>query len=433
MSFFAVLDAPTRGAAPSFEVSRLHINFWSLAAIGTRRRMFVFDVGVEIKPTGQESVSEFSLALPFDTLAPRSLKKKVERREIAELIFDSPVEFLSGRGMNVGEQDPFVPGDVLLREARKDTNYSDSRFTLWDLKLSEPVEPGRTRYVRLRFPVVRTGRTWQWTRTRLRRTGAVFDFRISDIRGSVQVQDGQSLVPRIVNVQSAAVFLMTPLWMHARSINPEPKYIRLLEGRVWSQYLDRAPELSRRSRLVVRYWKPKPRNGMPSNVPQKRGGPSESRKVTLPRRVLPMPFPAGRRLGGDEAAALPMEPCPAITTENPMRAFAEFTIDSRRSHLVPVLVGGVLVLLFASMFTDLSLVSPISIWMNDATQWAQELIADLWNEAVRIGLIALGLAAVSLLVGVTPYRRPFISWVRETFHKFEERLFHLLRDIGPRD
>lgn len=167
MSFFAVLNSSADTVEKPFQVSRLHLNLWSLAAIGARRRMFLFDVGVEIHADESgDAVTEISLALPFDTLGPRSLIDKVQTPKIAGLIFDSKIAHLEGGRIGINDQEALKPVDVRVREATRDRSYTAKGFTLWKLPLSTPIEPGSSGYVRLRFPVLSTGRTWQWTKTR---------------------------------------------------------------------------------------------------------------------------------------------------------------------------------------------------------------------------------------------------------------------------
>lgn len=375
MSFFAVLDPEDFDQRSGFEVSRLHLNLWSLAALGIHRRMFVFDVGMNIT-AGPEKVTKISLALPFDTLEPRSLFDKVLDRRTAELIFDNRITSIGEESLEYAGV-TLHPIEAVTQSAKKVDAYSSRGFSLWDIQLMKPIQPEQSGYVRVRFPVVGTGRTWQWTRSRFMRTGAIFDFRISDIRGSAKVEGGSQLIDRIRPVTSVAAFVMAPIWLHGRTLHPEARYIRLLEGNVWANYLDRSPELSRRSRLVVYYWK----------------------------------------------HADPQKP---VTIQHPMRAFAEFKIDARRSGLPAAVFGSfVTALIFWALF-GLQARPDIARFVSEA--WTNTIAALPW----LFGITA-GLGVVVLVLELAGFARKVVQFIRERFHAFEVWLFHFLRDVGPRD
>lgn len=268
------------------------------------------------------------------------------------------------------------------------------------------------------------------------RTGAVFDFRIADIRSSAQIPGGESLIDRIRPVKSAAVFIMTPLWLHARSVNPDPKYIRLLEGRVWSDYLDRAPELSRRSRLVVRYWKPTGKANSQTNKASTADVHSSSNAE--PAAPTPVESEAQGPVASDRHLEMYAKSSDSgesrthlITTDNPMRVFAEFKIDSRRSRLGPAILGGIIVLAFALASTDLTLEAPMVSAVNSLVSiikavltWVLMVIKEIGLGGGILGVVGI---IVSLNVGFV------MRWIRERLLLLEARVFHALRDLGPRD
>jgi len=378
MSFFAILDAENFDERSNFEVQRLHLNLWSLAAVGVHRRMFVLDVGMNITAS-RKQVTQVTLALPFDTQQPESLHDKVLDRKLAGLIFDRQISF-NGEQVRYGKT-TLNALEAATKTAEKSANYIDQGFSLWTVPLTRPIRPGKSAYVRIRFPITDTGRTWRWTKSRLMRNGALFDFRISDIRSSKKINGGSQLLDRIRPINSVAAFVMAPVWLRGTTLHPEPRYIRLLEGKVWADYLNRSPELSQRSRLIVYYWK------------NAEDGP--------------------------------------VTVENPMRVFAQFRIQSRPSALRTALVAGVVLALGAWLLFGIPVRPEILTW-----------VSDVWNGFVGFLLpdgfpVALTAAIVIALIAVTVQILGWTSsirrWVREKFHAFEEWLFHFLRHAGPRD
>lgn len=378
MSFFAVLDAENFDERSNFEVQRLHLNLWSLAAVGVHRRMFVLDVGMNITAT-RKQVSEITLALPFDTQRPESLHDKVLDRKLAGLIFDRQISF-NGEQVRYGKT-TLNALEAATKTAEKSAAYTDRGFSLWTIPLTRPIRPGKSAYVRIRFPIIDTGRTWRWTKSRLMRNGALFDFRISDIRSSKKIDGGSQLLDRIRPINSVAAFVMAPVWLRGTTLHPEPRYIRLLEGKVWADYLNRSPELSQRSRLVVYYWK------------NAEDGP--------------------------------------VTAENPMRVFAQFRIQSRPSALRAALVAGVVFALGAWLLFGIPVRPEILTWISDVWNgFVDFLLPDGFPVALTA---AIAIALIAVAVQIFGWTSSIRRWVRDKFHAFEEWLFHFLRHAGPRD
>ncbi len=378
MSFFAILDAQEFAERSNFEVERLHLNLWSLAAVGIHRRMFFLDVGINIRAS-RHDVKQITVALPFDTREPESLHEKVLDRKLASLIFDRQIE-VHGDQIRYGTT-VLNTLEAATHTAEKVETFTQRGFSVWNIPLTKPVPARKSAYIRVRFPISDTGRTWRWTRSRLRRDGAIFDFRISDIRSSRKVPGASELLGRIRPIRSVAAFVMAPLWLHTVTLNPEPRYIRLLEGKVWADYLDRAPELSQRSRLIVYYWR------SPGDGP--------------------------------------------VDAENPMRAFANFQVRGNTVAVRTVALAAVVFVALAWLLYGL----PIRTEIIDA-------IRGLWEGLIKFllpGGLGVALTATIMLAGVATVVQLFgwwkiiRKWSRDRFHDFEDRLFRILRDVGPRD
>jgi hypothetical protein len=438
VTFFAVLDSAGVDERTEFEVTRLHLNLWSLAAIGLHRRMFVFDVGVRIAATTR-AVTGITLALPFDTLEPQSLFDKVMNPSVAELIFDANITAINANTLNY-QSESFRVLDVRARGASRVKEYTSPGFSLWDIPLSGKIEPGEEAYIRLRFPVTGTGRTWQWTKTLMRRTGAVLDFRISDLRSSKKVPGGNELIDRVRPIKSVAAFVMAPIWMHGRTVHPEPRYIRLLEGRVWAEYLDRAPELSRRSRLVVYYWRFKTESGRlgrtalvaaettetvtSSDSETAKGKEHTKSSTTTTSRVTTTSSPVLADMPSHPRIQLDQHDG-WVTIEHPARMFADFKIDTRAWALPAALWGALLTAALVAYLFDVDFRPNIVNWWNGLLNWAGGVWPYL-SGAVLLGLLGTVLDRVGIL-------RSFFRWLAGTYSRFEALLFRLIRVFGPRD
>lgn len=379
MSFFSVLDAAKASDRTGFEVNKVHLNLWSLAALGVHRRMFILDVGLLIEAK-KKDVGQITLALPFDTLPPTSLHDKVLDRKLAGLIFDREVSF-DGDKVRYDTTE-FVALEATTKMATKVDAFTQRGFSLWDIPLTKDIKKGESAYVRIRFPISGTGRTWQWTKSRLIRNGAIFDFRISDIRSSKKVHSGSQLIDRIRPIHSVATFVMAPIWLHANTLHPKPEYIRLLEGNVWSDYLERSPELSRKSRLVVYYWKSATKPGKP------------------------------------------------ISTQNPVRAFAQFRVTTRPSAVRTALIATPILAFVAWALFGIPVRPEIIQWWNDVWGAVAGFIAP---NGVAIVSIAVIIALVGAFLRLVGWWKSIVRWTTEKFHGFEQWLFHFLRDVGPRD
>jgi hypothetical protein len=251
VAFFAVLRDEEQSL--DFSVKACHINLWSLAALGGRRRLLL-DVGLRLV-AGDEPIDRLSIAIPLATSAIKDISHTVLERRTASLVFDEDVTFPRQNVIHYRQEDLEVRG---IQESRSepDEGRAARDFSLWNVRLDGNVEPRREVYLRIRFSVVGHGSTWQWQRFLfVAKNGALIDFRIADIRSSITVRDGTALISRVVPIEWLAFFVIVPRWLRERATNPPPTYVRILEGPVWRPYLNRKPELLKRSKLIVYYWR----------------------------------------------------------------------------------------------------------------------------------------------------------------------------------
>jgi hypothetical protein len=323
MSFLAVLRA--EGEDGAFTVPLCHVNLWSLDALGPRRTL-VLDLGLTIQ-AAEKPVSCITVALPVGTSdRVEDLASKVLDTDLAGLIFDKEVTKPEPAVIRFDDAPTNVVRVKTTTSGQAEAHRSRD-FSVWTLQFATPLDPGRAGYLRVRFAVTGSGRTWQWQRNYLARTGALVDFRICDVRGTATVLGGDELRGRILPIGRVHVFVMVPSWLHQRSASPIPTYVRVLEGSVWAGYLGRAPEIRSRSKLVVYYWREgrpnppgaPPLNPAPRQGPQAGAGQGLDRRLPAPLRCL-VPRKADTA-GNDEGPVAP--PTGMVSTDDPLRVFID--------------------------------------------------------------------------------------------------------------
>jgi hypothetical protein len=246
MGYFAVIGDPS-----GVEVVRCHINVWAFDGL-LRQPVFYFDVGLGFRNNGGEPLREVQLALPFSVVdgsdAVRDLRPLILERDTAMLIFGEPMT-ISGDGHLDGGG---LALDVVHVDAQPVRERCTARTSVWTIKFASPVasDHAREAYVRLRFRVRSFARAW----TR-QSSGALFDFRICDLRESVNDASWGSLETRILPIKKAYFFLIVPARLKSRAVSPPFRYMRLLEGSRWERYLGRRVQLVGHKKLAIYYWK----------------------------------------------------------------------------------------------------------------------------------------------------------------------------------
>ena len=250
MGFFAVV----REQEQPFEVEVCHLNLWSLA--GLFRRSFFWDVGLSLKANDHIPLSHFGLALPFSTEpgGMRDLSNSLKTPEISELVFGTSVT-ISGAEIKYIKEDgtvDLVLSQVSTNQSNKLKERSGKTFSFWNIKLSEPIPAGEKKYVRIRFDVYNLGRTWIWKPFK---GGAILDLRVADLRETIIFEEWDDLENRIVPIDDLYLFVVAPSWLQHASSSPQLRYMRVLEGRVWENYLRRKTDFFRLEKMVIYYWR----------------------------------------------------------------------------------------------------------------------------------------------------------------------------------
>ncbi len=78
---------------------------------------------------------------------------------------------------------------------------------------------------------------------------------MADVREGITVSNWASYRDRIVPIQKLNLLVIIPDHFQPQAISPQLRYMRLLESFSWVDYLDRAPNINRRRRLIIYHWR----------------------------------------------------------------------------------------------------------------------------------------------------------------------------------
>jgi hypothetical protein len=253
VAFFGVLADRSPN---DIKLSRLDINIWCVPRFGGRYR-FVCDVGLDLTPENGP-LNGLTVALPFRSSELTDLGGLVADKEVAGLIFGEPVTLSAGfpevvtarsESLRVVHLDTDDGGTKLLR------NHSNSMFSMWQLRFSEPIQVGVRAYARFRVPIGSLGRFWVWRSSARSGRTAVVDVRVSDLREAAATGRAYDYARRLVRIERLNCLIIVPITFERLLCSPDPHYVRLLEAGVWKRYL---PVVGRREKFLVHFWKKGP-------------------------------------------------------------------------------------------------------------------------------------------------------------------------------
>ncbi len=265
MGYVAILE---QASGSGLEVDRLHVNLWALPGLLPGRKLLYFDIGV-LFHSAVSPLDGVQILLPFmpderPWAAPNhtpvlDLFSTLADAAVAELVFGEPltqqgddqqrtVTLASGPSFNVVRVDA---GGVSV--VRPGPYRSD--LTLWNIPLSRSIAIDERAYVRLRFCVFSSGGIWRWIRSWRSRLGATVDLRVSDVREGRDLSTERPLRPRIVDVSTLDVLVMTDRRMRIAVTSPELRYVRTLEGETWQKYLAGSAYRGSVDGMIACYWR----------------------------------------------------------------------------------------------------------------------------------------------------------------------------------
>ncbi len=252
MAYFAIVKDRDNKA---FEVPICHLNLWVLP--GLIGLCFQFDAGIHLR-ANEDGLTSFLLALPFSVAKDgiEDLHDLLLNRETAQLIFGEPV-VVKGATVSYGTVKDLKVGRVLAQKSSEVPVWSNrtKHCSVWKIDLASVLNCGEEQYVRLRFHIEGLGRRWMRKRSLMADNGAVMDFRVADIREAQEGMDWAGLQDRIVGIGTLYAFVIAPVSLQLRSVSPDLKYVRLLEGDAWEPYIRRRTGIVRSHQLLIFYWK----------------------------------------------------------------------------------------------------------------------------------------------------------------------------------
>jgi len=365
MSFFAVLDAQDGASRGRFTVDELHVNVWSLASLIPGQRSLVVDVGVKITATAKKPVDELTLAVPFRVLASKDLSEQLTDNKTAALIFDAVAWYNPTSSLLTVDGSSM---QLLRMDARseKDTALTSETLTVWNVAFVRALKRGETGYYRMRFEVA-PGRAWEWQPSgffRIR-NGLLVDLRVSDVRSTLELAAGESILSRVLEIKKAYLFAVLPQSLSPSNVSPEPNYIRLLEPRVWGRYLDRKAEFSGR-RLVVHQWK------------SEKGAKGE-------------PIP--------------------LTTDKPMRLYGRFDLRTRFAALRGAILTGALLFALVATLLNVPFKPEVIAGVESVSEWFRAFWTIVLLPLGAIGLATFAISSFKWLRGVKDLLARFETFV----------------------
>jgi hypothetical protein len=260
MGFFAVSNL---GSQTPFEIEACHISFWVLAKPWYRLfgYSFCFDVGLRIK--AQEPLRRIRIVLPFDSDNAKvaDLSGVVLDPDFSPLIFGKPVSVNNGYVKYDGPLDgrDRISDRVIAISATNSTaeliSTSGHGFSIWTIELEGPAQINEFTYVRFRIPAKNPWRIWASKGWGLAKRGIVVDFRISDIRESLLLGHGKSEAAHLVPIKQLFLFLVVPSYFVPNHLSPALHYSRLLEPKVWKNYLASSSSYTEDTKFSIHQWR----------------------------------------------------------------------------------------------------------------------------------------------------------------------------------
>jgi hypothetical protein len=272
VGWFGVL-AESDSQEDAFTVSECHLNWWVLPTILPGRRLFFFDVGLQISAPNTKELRAVTVVLPvdvervrwdgaeptwaqdlFDALHTRDTSSQVfgERVEVHDTATGYRVVFPDGNHLDVVRT---LVGQVAPPNG---SGTSRSDLSIWTIPFESAIPRGEKRYVRFRVSVFTSGTVWQWKLVWLGKAGAQVDLRISDVREAFRKEGERQYWGRVMPIEQINVFFMVPPKLQARVVSPALRYVRLLEAGQWAIYLRGARYRGRARGLRVYYWRHSP-------------------------------------------------------------------------------------------------------------------------------------------------------------------------------
>ena len=226
----------------------IHFNLWiiekrisevlkdAVCLRGLHFYKYFADVGLRIA-VAEETVSEIGLHLPAANLLKDSvcdLEEKVLDEDTNDLIFGREVE---SRNNTISfSRDGENVCDTVHGVARIVETDNPSRFrVVLKSAITGNGEP-TTAYIRFRYRIPPKSDILSPIGWGFAKKGFTFDVRLNDYREVVEYR-GQNQTQNMMDGEEANLFIIHPANYSIVSKSPQPRYLRLLEPKVWENYL----------------------------------------------------------------------------------------------------------------------------------------------------------------------------------------------------
>ncbi len=250
----------TRLPGDAIRIKECHVNVWTLPAF--LGELHYIDIGLWMENAGKANVSQFQIGVPaeLDDRDAYCLVTRIRDALSWQLVFPDVTQQI--------QQGPAYSDQTLLRAglgqfpltrvtvARQEGEDLGRDFSLWAVRLTRPLPPGETTYVRFRFAtrgtadrpfgcLQRSKDLWVFERVK------TYDIRVNETREQPAFAIAAHLIENLPEIGIVRVFLITGGAYSPRAMSPDPRHTRLLEGGVWEDYLQR--------RLTVFPWSRPPK------------------------------------------------------------------------------------------------------------------------------------------------------------------------------
>lgn len=243
----------------------IHFNLWivekripevlkdAICLNGLNFYKYFADVGLRLE-VKEEAVPEIGLQLPAVGLLTSSfydLEEEVLDEDTNDLIFGRKVESrnntisFSREGAKICDT---VHGIAKIVE----TDHP-SRFRA--VLKSAIIGDGKptTAYIRFRYQIPQKNDIISPIGWGFAKKGFTFDLRLNDYREVVEYR-GKNKIQDMMNGEEANIFVIHPANYSIVSQSPEPHYVRLLEPKVWENYLDSCKPFKIKQKFITTQW-----------------------------------------------------------------------------------------------------------------------------------------------------------------------------------
>jgi hypothetical protein len=247
-------------------VEKLDINIWLLPSVVGTNTVYC-DIGLKLKPDESHTTAEnmsLSLGLPFLIDGPPQDLTKLfyssnstsHNRTIANAVFGNSALPYGDKDTRYDDGDGVIVFSSVKRVDEKDILDSKEHvYSIVPIIVTNMAGVNEANYVRLRFRVRQSRRLWKWHRVSGRRKFSVSDMRVNEFRENPSVEGHPELASQALDIRAVHCLAIFSSKLRIAQINPQPRYIRVLERSIWETYLGRSASKRGGEIFVITYWR----------------------------------------------------------------------------------------------------------------------------------------------------------------------------------